>query len=229
MTELNKNQIIWRYLSLDKFLDLILNRTITLTPYKKASDQNEVSWILDSIDERNEHLRSSVNSHIEILKDYYFISCWTKSDFEKISLWRHYLGKDGLGVAIKSTYAGVQKGILWDSYMMKEVIYKSELKFEEEIESDRLLYTKYIAYKDEEEVRFIVNHPRTIWPENSGPVQVNAPPLMKFNIDIDTLIDEIVISPYCKSWQRDLIRQLINAHCPILINRIQQSTIKEEL
>jgi hypothetical protein len=31
-----------------------------------------------------------------------FISCWTKNPDEKISLWRHYLGKDGIGVAIQS-------------------------------------------------------------------------------------------------------------------------------
>ena len=227
MTELDKNQVIWRYLSLDKFLDLILNRTITLTPYYKASDRNEVSWILNSIDERNEHLRTRIVSHVETLRTHYFISCWSKNDFEKISLWRHYLGKDGLGVAIKSTIATVQNNVLWDSCMTQEVIYIPKIIFEEEIESDKLLYTKNIAYKDEEEVRFIVNHPVAIWSENSEPIKMAPPPLMKFDVNIETFIDEIVISPYCKTWQKQLIRQLIHAHCSILSNKIQESTINE--
>ena len=83
-------------MSLDKFIDFLLNKRLIFSPIEIMSDQNEVRWILDTIDDSNENHREGVEKFVESHLKNNFISCWTKNPDEKISLWRHYLGKDGI-------------------------------------------------------------------------------------------------------------------------------------
>lgn len=230
MKELDKNQTIWRYMSLDKFIDLLLSKRIIFSPIKIMSDQNEVRWIIDTIDESKENQREGVEKFVESHLKNNFISCWTKNPDEKISLWRHYLGKDGIGVAIKSKVGSFYKHVKWEknSFSIREVIYKKELKFED-IEKGQLNFTKGIAYKDEEELR-IFTHFNSIKfdEEKKQPVFYEPPNIMSIEVDLENFIDSIMISPYCAEWQTEVIRQLTERIVPNLSGKFITSMVKEK-
>tara|TARA_R110002051_G_scaffold323945_1_gene419264 strand:+ start:768 stop:1463 length:696 start_codon:yes stop_codon:yes gene_type:complete len=230
MKELDKNQIIWRYMSLDKFIDLLLNKRLIFSPIKIMSDQNEVRWILDTIDESKENHREGVEKFVESHLKNNFISCWTKNPDEKISLWRHYLGKDGIGVAIKSKVDSFYKHIKWEenSFSIQEVVYKKELKFED-IEGGQLNFTKGIAYKDEEELRIFTHFNFMKFDEKrKQPVFFEPPSIMSIGIDLENFIDSIMISPFCATWQIEVIKQLTEEIVPSLSEKFVKSMIKEK-
>ena len=217
-------------MSLDKFIDFLLNKRLIFSPIEIMSDQNEVRWILDTIDDSNENHREGVEKFVESHLKNNFISCWTKNPDEKISLWRHYLGKDGIGVAIQSTVDSIYKHVNWDekSFSIHEVIYKKELKFED-IEKGQLNFTKSIAYKDEEELRIFTHFNfMKCDEEKRQPVFFKPPNLMSIEIDLENFIDSIMISPFCANWQIDVIKQLTKEIVPSLSGKFITSMIKEK-
>jgi hypothetical protein len=230
MKELDRNQIIWRYLSLDKFIDLLLKKRLIFSPIEIMSDQNEVRWILDTIDDSNENHREGVEKFVESHLKNNFISCWTKNPDEKISLWRHYLGKDGIGVAIQSTVDSFYKHVNWEekSFSIHEVIYKKELKFED-IEKGQLNFTKSIAYKDEEELRILTHFNFMGFDEEmKRPVFFEPPKFRSIELELEKFISRIMISPFCANWQIDIIKQMTVELSPNLNDRFIKSIIKEK-
>jgi len=194
------------------------------------SDKNEVRWVLDTIDDENEHHRAGVEKFVDLQLKNNFISSWTKNPNEKISLWRHYLGRDGIGVAIKSKVANFYKHIEWgeSSFSIQEVIYKKQIEFND-IETGRLLHTKSIAYEDEEELRIFSNFRMMTFDDNmKRPVNHNPPDLITKKIDLKNFIDGIMISPFCQNWQVEMIKQLITELSPDLLTLIQKSVIREK-
>ena len=217
-------------MSLDKFLDLLLNQRLIFNPIKMMSDQNEVRWILDTIDANNERHRQGAEKYVEAILKNYFISCWTKNDNEKISLWRHYLGKDGIGVAIQSKVDNFYKHVYWDeqSFSLQEVLYKKELKFED-IEKGQLHFTKNIAYKDEEELRVLTSFNFMRFDEKlEKPVFFEPPNFMSINIEPEKFISGIMISPFCANWQTEIIKQMTHKLAPNLTDRFKISSINEK-
>lgn len=215
---------------LDKFIDLLLNKRLIFSPIKLMSDQNEVRWILDTIDESKENHREGVEKFVESHLKNNFISCWTKNPNEKISLWRHYLGKDGIGVAVQSKIDSLYKHVNWDekSFSIHEVIYKKELQFED-IEKGQLNFTKSIAYKDEEELRIFAHFNLMNYDEDmKQPVFFEPPNMMSIEIDLENFIDSIMISPFCAKWQTEVIRQLTEEIVPSLSRKFVSSMIKEK-
>lgn len=217
-------------MSLDKFIDLLLNKRLIFSPIKIMSDQKEVRWILETIDESKENHREGVEKFVEIHLKNNFISCWTKNPEEKISLWRHYLGKDGIGVAIQSKVDSFYNHVDWDgkSFSIHEVIYKKELKFED-IEKGELSFTKSIAYKDEEELRiFTYFNSMKFDKDKKQPDFLEPLDIMSIEIDLENFIDSITISPYCVKWQIKVIKQLTEEIVPSLSEKFITSMIKEK-
>ena len=229
MKELDRDQIIWRYMGLDKFIDLLLNKRLIFNPIKIMSDRNEVRWILDTIDQRKENHREGVEKFVKHHLKNNFISCWTKNPDEKISLWRHYLGKDGIGVAIQTKVDSFYKHVKWEenSFSIREVVYKKKLKFED-IEKGQLNFTKSIAYKDEEELRVFVHFDFMGFDEElERPIFFNAPNVISIEIELEKFISGIMISPFCADWQIEIIKQMTDKLSPNLTDRFIKSIIKE--
>jgi hypothetical protein len=217
-------------MSLDKFIDLLLNKRLIFSPIKIMSDQNEVRWILDTIDESNENHRPGVGKFVESHLKNNFINCWTKNPDEKISLWRHYLGKDGIGVAVQSKVDSFYKYVNWkeNTFSIQEVIYKKELKFDD-IEKGELNFTKSIAYKDEEELRiFTYFNFLDFDEETKRPVYFEPPDVIPIEIELENFISGIMISPFCADWQIEVIKQLTEKIAPSLSDRFKKSIIREK-
>lgn len=107
--------IIWRYIGLDKFIDLLLTRTIKFTLVSIASDKNEINWILKTLKESKENPIGAIN-HIRNLRNSTYISCWTMKDYESRSLWATYLDSTKQGVAIKTTVGKFIESVEWNEF-----------------------------------------------------------------------------------------------------------------
>lgn len=113
---LHGNRVIWRYMSLEKFIDLLLNRSIFFSNANKMEDRFEMEIPLFSLEEKKKYyLGRGMDSKkvISVLdkevllakkfKENTYVNCWSRNDAESYALWKIYLGGSPNGVAIKST------------------------------------------------------------------------------------------------------------------------------
>ena len=237
--------VIWRYIGLDKFIDLLLSKTIKFTSASIALDQNEINWILKNLEHTDEYKKysESASYHIERLRNSNFISCWTMKKIESRVLWATYLDNTKQGVAIKSTVGKFKESIDFKGtgYNYKIVDYRNQFEFNELQSTDIIINSKNTAYQEEAEVRFSVlcdefflvpNHPQNgaINEIQKGILdkRISNNKIIPFDVDLDILTSNIMISPYCSEWQKRNIEQLIKDYAPSLVDRILNSTINEK-
>lgn len=67
---LHGNNIIWRYMSLEKFIDLILNRSIYFANARKMEDKFEMEIPINSLDERRRDYLERGKSSISVKINY---------------------------------------------------------------------------------------------------------------------------------------------------------------
>lgn len=235
--------IIWRYIGLDKFLDLLLTNTIKFTLTTIASDKNEIKWILKNLENSSEYKThgDSAKRYIEKLRNTTYISCWTMKENESRALWSTYLDNNKQGVAIKSTVGQLTNSITCDDFSLncKIVDYRNNFNFEELQSGDIIINTKNKAYIEESEVRFSVYLPDSNIPNHPNLedyIKIEERKLSKrsddkkiitFDINLDLLTANIMIPPYCSDWQKNNLVQLIKDYKPELLDRIIDSTINE--
>ena len=239
------DKVIWRYLSLDKYLDLLLTKTIKFTQVEIAADQLEISLMLKRLEQNGnldgrENILESASHFINILRKSHYINCWTGKEHECRSLWFSYLGESRLGVAIKSTVGQVREHIVWGDYGVNcnEVIYRDTFDDTEELQNNiKLLNSKALAYSSESEIRFSVNEslmhlPEGELSETNPPVLIapnSLPKVISFNSDLQSMINEVWISPYCQEWQLDMLKNLTSNLAPYLVNKMKRSDLNERI
>ncbi|MDX5337430.1 MAG: hypothetical protein LPK25_00270 [Cyclobacteriaceae bacterium] len=234
------SDIIWRYIGLDKLIDLLISGTIKFTQASIAADKNEISWILQSIQGNQKEkipYYDNAKFFIDSLRSSTYISCWTKKDNESRSLWANYLDSTKQGVAIKSTVGDFVKSIDWNGHSFTKHIvnYRDEFDQEELQINTTIINTKSSAYFEESELRFTVSGLETIPlvdPNEFDKVfnqykNSEKPKTLDFDVDLEILINEIMISPFCSNWQGRNIKQLIIDYRPDLKERFTYSRINE--
>ncbi|MGY6744925.1 MAG: hypothetical protein ACXIUQ_19490 [Cecembia sp.] len=113
---LHGNKVIWRYMSLEKFIDLILNKSIFFANTSRMEDRFEMEIPLFSLEEKKKYylsrgmdsnkVTSVLDKEVLIAKKFKentYVNCWSRNDAESYALWKIYLGGSSNGVAIKST------------------------------------------------------------------------------------------------------------------------------
>lgn len=160
----NDSDIIWRYIGLDKLIDLLLTRTIKFSQLAIAADQNEVALLANHLietgqlgDNPREHER--LRNFITLKRVSVYVGCWTRKEQEARSLWYTYLDKTLLGVAIKSTVSQVRHSLRHTEdkglgFTARIVDYRDVFNTEELQSEIIMVNTKATPYKDEDEVRF---------------------------------------------------------------------------
>lgn len=123
---LDKDQVIWRYIDLHKFIDLITNNRLTFSRLDQFNDPNEgVSYNL--IAQRYQIQKSKITNEtlIRLLPDHeikrmdtkklleqkflqrrqcQYVNCWIKSNRESIAMWNLYSNKDSIALKINAKY-----------------------------------------------------------------------------------------------------------------------------
>jgi len=160
----------------------------------------------------------NLRTSIEIWKRIMYLNCWTIRENESIGMWKSYCGECG-GVVIKSTAEKLRAS--FDStdraVRIGKVLYKDYKKDNVGRDNLRLFNYKRKGFEYEKELRVSVSHVSTEedlkdlptdelveidWQSQDESINVKN--------DLDTLIDEVRISPDCKKWKKKAIENLID-------------------
>jgi hypothetical protein len=238
------NATLWRYMSFEKFLDLLMSKSLYFSSISKFTDKNEAK-----IPEANlEELRSKIvptdssknstaleklylDDRIGSLRKLAFVNCWVKKPVESYALWKIYLGGGRAGIAIKTNTKGLIDAI--NSFgpvnspreiFFGNVTYTNFIK--DEINVHKLITTKGEPYSYEDEVRLVTyGQPTILPPETLVRQDENAG--IRIKVNIDKLIQEIYLSPFISKDYHVSFRKVIMKLEPSLTNIIRTSTIHD--
>lgn len=222
--------VLWRYMNIDKFLDLLTSESLHFTRIDRLWDQSEGKFSgLKSFDNSDRSADSS--NSIQWLEDAMltkiFVNCWCAENDELLPMWGLYSDKH-FGIAIKTRLERLRKSLngTGQEYISPVIYDPSDDEVVESGITNDLLFPyvlKRKVFSFENEVRIVR------WPwneefqmfrqlsdadESSSPLGHN-PAFKEFttleyddhsvDVDLKELIEEVVVSPYAEEW---LVRSL---------------------
>jgi len=238
------NTVIWRYVGLDKFLDLLVSQELFFSNAAKMSDKYEglipkrnQDYLLKSIKnnglslEAAEHERQIRLKEIHSLKELTLLNCWTISQSESYALWKIYLGGSKSGVAIRTTVSKLERAIKKGNNSFIDEIFISKVKYTNFIKNEpenrfNIITTKNKFYDYEKELRLFIFH----YPHSEDGIK---PPYdisigRRLKVDLNELIDQIYLSPFVGKWFDNTLMEILTKVNPILSQKIKNSEILDE-
>ena len=197
--------IVWKYLDLSKFLDLLLSKKLFMSRSDKFEDQYEGTFSEPTFEEikklaiDNPDFLNYYKTHREKVA----VSSWHINEYESFAMWQIFT-QNSEGLAIQSTIGRLQKAVKpennYDQYI-GEVNYIDYRK--EYIPFDDLFFPflfKRKSFQYEREVRILTDTSKSTIKLNDG---------LKINVDINQLIEKIYIHPKSENWYKKLVIELV--------------------
>lgn len=234
--------IIWRYMSLDKFLDLVLRHRLFFTNVGQFSDRDEMRIPKVNLRRRLEALRvkglrgrdlaeaeAVERIRIDPMPGLTLVSTWSMLKEESYALWKIYVGQPA-GVAIRTSVGRLLGALRRGGDRYPEDVYLGAVRYAEEIPENRLtrfsmVTTKTPHYEYERELRlFILHFPRS----EGGTVPPYDLSVGRYvQVDVASLIARIYVSPFAGGWFEATFRDLMRAVAPRLASRIRTSGVHD--
>ncbi len=201
----NDNLVVWKYLDLSKFLDMLLSQKLFMSRSDKFEDQYEGTFSEPTFEEikkiaaNNPKFLDYYKSHRERV----VVSSWHANEYESFAMWQIFT-KNNEGLAIQSTIGRLKEAL------------KAEKQFEQYIgEVNYIDYKKeYIPFEDtffpflfkrksfqyEREIRIISD-------TSEGAIAINDG--LKIDVVINQLIEKIYIHPKSENWYKNLVVEMV--------------------
>ncbi len=202
----NPDTIVWKYLDLSKFLDLLLSQKLFMSRSDKFEDQYEGTFSEPTFEE----IKKLSENNPEFL-DYYkskrekvIISSWHINEYESFAMWQIFT-QNSEGLAIQSTVKRLQNALIpeknYDQFIgeVNYIDYKKEYIPFEDAFFPFLFKRKSFQY--EREVRIISD-------VSSNTIAINDG--LKINVNINELIEKIYIHPKSENWYKKLVIELVD-------------------
>ncbi|WP_329804670.1 hypothetical protein [Flavobacterium facile] len=198
--------IVWKYLDLSKFLDLLMSRKLFMSRSDKFEDQYEGTFSeptyeeIKKLSENNPEFLQYYKSHREKV----VVSSWHINEYESFAMWQIFT-QNNEGLAIQSTIGRLQKALKPEinySQFIGEVNYIDYKK--EYIPFDDMFFPfmfKRKSFQYEREVRIISDLSENNIKINDG---------LKIDIDVNQLIEKIYIHPKSENWYKKLVIELVS-------------------
>jgi hypothetical protein len=199
------NTVVWKYLDLSKFLDLLLTRQLFMSRSDKFEDQHEGTFSeptfkeIQKLSENNPDFLKFYKKHREKV----VISSWHINEYESFAMWQIFTQKHE-GLAIQSTLGRLQKALAPErdfNQYIGEVNYIDYRK--EYIPFDNGFFPflfKRQSFQYEREVRIITDaSSRHITIDNG----------LKIDVDLNMLVERIYIHPKSENWYQNLVIGLV--------------------
>lgn len=199
---------LWRYLDIAKFLHLLDTSSLFFTrltnfsdPYEGHMTKGTLETLLkipDKItDEERQQREKSIRQNVEFFikhRPLLCASCWHENGTESAAMWNQYAGT-GQGLAIRTTFTRFKEAfspakIEVSAGMVKYVDYNTHNLDPKNIFNFGIL--KRHSFEHERELRALIMDP-------------SDSPGVYVNIDLDTLIESVVVSPGSPSWFNDVV------------------------
>lgn len=201
----NRDTVVWKYLDLSKFLDLLMSRKLFMSRSDKFEDQYEGTFSEPTFEE----IRKIAENNPKFLDTYksqrknVVISSWHINEYESFAMWQIFT-QNSEGLAIQSTIGRIQDSLHLENQFEQHVgevnyiDYKKEyIPFDDDFFP--FLY-KRKSFQYEREVRIISNL-------SSHNLNINEG--VKIDVDINKLIEKIYIHPKSENWYKNLVIQLV--------------------
>jgi hypothetical protein len=198
--------IVWKYLDLSKFLDLLLSRKLFMSRSDKFEDQYEGTFSEPTYEEikklaiNNPEFLNYYKTHREKVA----ISSWHINEYESFAMWQIFT-QNSEGLAIQSTIGRLQKALEPEKNLKQYIGQVNYIDYKKEyIPFDDMFFPflfKRKSFQYEREVRIISDTSDTKITINDG---------VKINVDISQLIDKIYIHPKSENWYKNLVIQLVS-------------------
>ena len=198
--------IVWKYLDLSKFLDLLLSKKLFMSRSDKFEDQYEGTFSEPTFEEikklaiNNPEFLNYYKTHREKVA----ISSWHINEYESFAMWQIFT-QNSEGLAIQSTIGRLQKALKPENNLKQYIGQVNYIDYKKEyIPFDDLFFPflfKRKSFQYEREVRIISDTSDTAITINDG---------IKINVDISQLIDKIYIHPKSENWYKNLVIELVS-------------------
>ncbi len=226
----DKEQKVWRYLSLAKFLNLVLTKSLYLSRVDLLGDSHEGSYTKQSSTLNTDAIYTDDNGvtqplfeRRQWLRKTIFVNCWRMDNYESEAMWKLYCPNNE-GLAIQTTYSKLTNSIIFKdkvyigciSYLDYEVNYFNNGNIL------NLMMHKRKAFEHEKEVR-VAKINTSNW--NSASIDVIEEGV-NIEWDLFSTIERIYVNPYAPQWYFDTVK-LIFTELSINIP-IEWSNIKSD-
>lgn len=197
--------IVWKYLDLSKFLDLLLSKKLFMSRSDKFEDQYEGTFSEPTFEEirklsiDNPEFLNYYKTHREKVA----ISSWHINEYESFAMWEIFT-QNSEGLAIQSTIGRLQKALQPEEHFQQYIGEVNYIDYKKEyIPFDDLFFPflyKRKSFQYEREVRIISDVTKNNLKLNDG---------LKINVDVNQLIEKIYIHPKSENWYKNLVIQLV--------------------
>ena len=201
----NPETIVWKYLDLSKFLDLLLSKKLFMSRSDKFEDQYEGTFSEPTFEEirklsiDNPDFLNYYKTHREKVA----ISSWHINEYESFAMWQIFT-QNSEGLAIQSTIGRLQKALQPEEHFQQYIGEVNYIDYKKEyIPFDDLFFRflyKRKSFQYEREVRIISDVTQNNLKLNDG---------LKINVDVNLLIEKIYIHPKSENWYKNLVIQLV--------------------
>lgn len=197
--------IVWKYLDLSKFLDLLMSEKLFMSRSDKFEDQYEGTFSEPTFEEikklsiDNPDFLNYYKTHREKVA----ISSWHINEYESFAMWQIFT-QNSEGLAIQSTIGRLQESLNPETNFKQYIGEVNYIDYKKEhIPFDDMFFPflfKRKSFQYEGEVRIITDIGESEIKINEG---------LKINVDINQLIEKIYIHPKSENWYKNLVIQLV--------------------
>lgn len=197
--------IVWKYLDLSKFVDLLLYKKLFMSRSDKFEDQYEGTFSEPTFEEIK---KLSIDNPAFL--DYYkthrekvVISSWHINAYESFAMWQIFTQKSE-GLAIQSTVGRLQQALALDKDYQQYIGEVNYIDYKKEyIPFDNAFFPflfKRKSFQYEREIRII---------SDLTDLEIEIDNGLKIDIDICQLIEKIYIHPKSENWYKKLVVDLV--------------------
>jgi hypothetical protein len=202
--------ILWRYVDLARYADLLLKKQLFFSRADRFEDPFEGKINKTSINQsstdinKTERVKRQNEKRTEIT-----ISSWHQNDSESYAMWKIY-AKGSYGIALQTTFANLKRS--FDD--TDKPIYIGKINYYDEsaepiyVESNSFIpfLRKRIIYQYENEVRCC--YALLQYAEKFEWQQQDPYDGVFIDVNLNTMIERVYISPYSPDWIGDIVKGL---------------------
>ena len=199
------NTIIWKYLDLSKFLDLLMSEKLFMSRSDKFEDQYEGTFSEPTFEEIKKLSIDNPDflNYYKIHREKVAISSWHINEYESFAMWQIFT-QNSEGLAIQSTIGRLQESLVLETNFKQYIGEVNYIDYKKEhIPFDDMFFPflfKRKSFQYEGEVRLITDIGDSNIKINEG---------LKINVEINRLIGKIYIHPKSENWYKNLVIQLV--------------------
>ncbi len=201
----NPDTVVWKYLDLSKFLDILLSGKMFMSRSDKFEDQYEGTFSeptfeeIKKISQNNPKFLDYYKSHRENV----VVSSWHANEYESFAMWQIFT-KNNEGLAIQSTIGRLKEALQKERHFEQYIGEVNYIDYKKEyIPFDDAFFPflfKRKSFQYEKEIRVISDVTSHNFSINDG---------LKIQVDINTLIEKIYIHPKSENWYKKLVIELV--------------------